>query len=81
MCKVDIHNGLFNNECVQSLGVFETKDLAFKALREFAHIRGLNMFYHRILLDPKDKQIQWIDFGSLRLFARIEEIGKESVEK
>lgn len=80
MWKVDIHKGLFSNECVQSLGVFGTEDSAFRALREFAVVRGFDMFYYRILLDPKDKQVQWIDFGSWSFFARIEETDKEGVD-
>lgn len=80
MWKVDIYKGLFSNECVQSLGVFETENLAFKTLKGFAYIQGFDMLYYRGLLDPKDKQVQWIDFGSWSFFARIEEIGKEGVD-
>lgn len=80
MWKVDIYNGLFSNECVQSRGVFETEDLAFIAIRKFAHNRGFDMLYYRILLDPKDKQVRWVDFGSWGLFARIEEINKEGTD-
>ena len=77
MWKIDIYNGLFSDEYMQSLGEFETKELAFTALNEFAQKHGFDIFYYRILNDPKDKQIQWIDFGSWSIFARIEEINKK----
>lgn len=81
MWKIDIYNGLFSDECVQSLGEFKTKELAFIALREFAQIHGFDMFYFRSLLDPKEKQVQWVDYGSWSYFARIEEIDEAGVEK
>lgn len=74
MWKIDIYTGLFSDQYVQSLGEFETKDLAFMALKEFAQMHGWDMLYYRILCDPKNKQVQWIDFGSWNIFARIEEI-------
>lgn len=77
MWKIDIYNGLFSDECVQSLGEFKAENLAFVALREFAQSRGFDMLYCRILLDPKDKQVQWIDYGSWSYFARIEEINEK----
>lgn len=80
MWKVDIYQGLFSNEYTFSLGVFETKDSAFKTLREFAQRYGFDMLYCRILLDPKDNKVQWIDFGSWTFFARIEEINKEGTD-
>lgn len=36
MWKIDIYTGLFSDQYIQSLGEFETKDLAFMALKEFA---------------------------------------------
>lgn len=81
MWRVDIHKGLFSNECVLPLGVFETEDLAFKTLRKFAYIHEFDMLYYRGLLDPKDCRVQWIDFGSWSFFARIEETDKEGVDK
>lgn len=78
MWKVDIYQGLFSNEYALSLGVFETKDSAFKTLRKFVQrYYGFDMLYYRILLDPKDNKVQWIDFDSWTFFARIEEIDKE----
>ena len=74
MWKIDIYNGLFSNECMQSLGEFETKESAFMALKEFAQTHEFDMLYYRSLCDPKNKQVQWIDFGSWSIFARIEEI-------
>ena len=73
MWKIDIYNGLFSDDYIWSLGEFETKELAFTALKEFAQMHKYNIPYYRILNDPKNKQIQWIDFGSWSLFARIEE--------
>ena len=77
MWKIDIYTGLFSDQYVQSLGEFETKDLAFMALKEFAQMHGWDMLYYRILRDPKNKQVQWIDFGSWNIFAPIEEINKK----
>lgn len=77
MWKIDIYNGLFSDECMQSLGEFETKKLAFMALKEFAQMHGFDMLYCRISNDPKNKQIQWIDYGSWSYFARIEEINRK----
>ncbi len=74
MWKVDIYNGLFSDKCMQSLGEFETEKLAFTALKEFAQMHGFDMLYFRSMIDPKNKQVQWIDFGSWSIFARIEEI-------
>ena len=74
MWKIDIYNGLFSDDYIRSLGEFETKELAFTALKEYAQIHKYNILYYRSLLDPKDRQIQWIDFGSWSIFARIEEI-------
>ena len=74
MWKIDIYNGLFSDDYIRSLGEFETKELAFTALKEYAQMHGCDMLYYRILNDPKDKQVQWIDFGSWSIFARIEEI-------
>ena len=74
MWKIDIYNGLFSDEYMQSLGEFETKELAFTALKEFAQMHKYNILYYRSLCDPKNKQVQWIDFGSWSIFARIEEI-------
>ncbi len=81
MWKIDIYNGLFSDECVQSLGEFETKESGFIALRQFAQMHGFDMFYFRSLLDPKEKQVQWVDYGSWSYFARIEEIGEVGAEK
>lgn len=58
MWKIDIYTGLFSDDYIQSLGEFETKDLAFMALKEFAQMHKYNIPYYRILNDPKDKQIQ-----------------------
>lgn len=77
MWKIDIYTGLFSDKYIQSLGEFETKDLAFMALKEFAKIHKYNIPYYRSLCDPKNKQVQWIDFGSWSIFARIEEINKK----
>lgn len=78
MWKIDIYNGLFSDDYIQSLGEFETKELAFTALKEYAQMHGCDMFYYyRILNDPKDKQIQWVDYGSWSYFARIEEINEK----
>ena len=77
MWKIDIYNGLFSDDYIRSLGEFETKELAFTALKEYAQMHGCDMLYYRILNDPKDKQIQWIDFGSWSIFATIEEIHKK----
>ena len=74
MWKIDIYNGLFSDDYIQSLGEFETKELAFTALKEYAQIHKYNILYYRSLYDPKNKQVQWIDFGSWSIFARIEEI-------
>ena len=74
MWKIDIYTGLFSDECMQSLGEFETEKLAFTALKEYAQIHKYNILYYRSLCDPKNKQVQWIDFGSWSIFARIEEI-------
>lgn len=77
MWKIDIYNGLFSDERVLSLGEFETTDLAFIALRQFAQMYGFDMLYYRGLLDPKNKHVQWVDFGSWSIFARIEEIDEK----
>lgn len=77
MWKIDIYNGLFSDDYIQSLGEFETKELGFTALKEYAQMHGYDTLYYRILNDPKDKQVQWIDFGSWSIFARIEEINKK----
>ena len=74
MWKIDIYNGLFSDDYIRSLGEFETEELAFTALKEYAQIHKYNILYYRILNDPKNKQVQWIDFGSWSIFARIEEI-------
>ena len=74
MWKIDIYNGLFSDDYIRSLGEFETKELAFTALKEYAQIHKYNILYYRSLCDPKNKQVQWIDFGSWSIFARIEEI-------
>ena len=74
MWKIDIYNGLFSDDYIRSLGEFETKELAFTALKEYAQIHKYNILYYRSLRDPKNKQVQWIDFGSWSIFARIEEI-------
>lgn len=74
MWKIDIYIGLFSDDYIRSLGEFETKELAFTALKEYAQMYGFDMLYCRILNDPKDKRVQWIDFGSWSFFARIEEI-------
>lgn len=77
MWKIDIYNGLFSDDYIRSLGEFETKELAFTALKEYAQMHGWDMLYYRSLCDPKNKQVQWIDFGSWSIFARIEEINKK----
>ena len=74
MWKIDIYNGLFSDDYIRSLGEFETKELAFTALKEYAQIHKYNILYYRSLCDPKNKQVQWIDFGSWSIFAKIEEI-------
>ena len=74
MWKIDIYNGLFSDDYIQSLGEFETEELAFTALKEYAQMHKYNILYYRSLCDPKNKQVQWIDFGSWSIFARIEEI-------
>ena len=74
MWKIDIYNGLFSDDYIRSLGEFETKELAFTALKEYAQMHGYDMLYYRSLCDTKNKQVQWIDFGSWSIFARIEEI-------
>lgn len=79
MWKIDIYNGLFSDDYIRSLGEFETEELAFTALKEYAQIHKYNILYYRSLCDPKNKQVQWIDFGSWSIFARIEEI-KEKEE-
>lgn len=77
MWKIDIYNGLFSDDYIRSLGEFETKELAFTALKEYAQMNKYNILYYRSLCDPKNKQVQWIDFGSWSIFARIEEINKK----
>ena len=77
MWKIDIYNGLFSDDYIRSLGEFETKELAFTALKEYAQIHKYNILYYRSLCDPKNKQVQWIDFGSWSIFAKIEEINKK----
>lgn len=77
MWKIDIYIGLFSDDYIRSLGEFETKELAFTALKEYAQMHGCDMLYYRILCDPKNKQVQWIDFGSWSIFARTEEINKK----
>ena len=77
MWKIDIYNGLFSDDYIRSLGEFETKELAFTALKEYAQTRQYNILHYRSLRDPKNKQVQWIDFGSWSIFARIEEINKK----
>ena len=77
MWKIDIYIGLFSDDYIRSLGEFETKELAFTALKEYAQMHECDMLYYRILNDPKDKQIQWIDFGRGSIFATIEEIHKK----
>lgn len=77
MWKIDIYNGLFSDDYIRSLGEFETKELAFTALKEYAQIHRYNILYYRSLRDPKNKQVEWIDFGSWSIFARIEEINKK----
>ena len=74
MQKIDIYNGLFSDDYIRSLGEFETEELAFTALKEYAQMHKYNILYYRSLCDPKNKQVQWIDFGSWSIFARIEEI-------
>ena len=74
MWKIDIYNGLFSDDYIRSLGEFETEELAFTALKEYAQMHKYNILYYRSLCDPKNKQVQWIDFGSWSIFARIEEI-------
>ena len=74
MWKIDIYNGLFSDDYIRSLGEFDTKELAFTALKEYAQMHKYNILYYRSLCDPKNKQVQWIDFGSWSIFARIEEI-------
>lgn len=74
MWKIDIYNGLFSDDYIRSLGEFETKELAFTALKEYAQMHKYNILYYRSLCDPKNKQVQWIHFGSWSIFARIEEI-------
>lgn len=74
MWKIDIYNGLFSDDYIRSLGEFETEELAFTALKEYAQMNKYNILYYRSLCDPKNKQVQWIDFGSWSIFARIEEI-------
>ena len=74
MWKIDIYTGLFSDEYMQSLGEFETEELAFTALKGYAQMHGCDMLYYRSLCDPKNKQVQWIDFGSWSIFARIEKI-------
>lgn len=77
MWKIDIYNGLFSDDYIRSLGEFETKELAFTALKEYTQMNKYNILYYRSLCDPKNKQVQWIDFGSWSIFARIEEINKK----
>ena len=77
MWKIDIYTGLFSDDYIRSLGEFETKELAFTALKEYAKMHKYNIPYYRILNDPKDKLVQWIDFGSWSIFATIEEINKK----
>ena len=77
MWKIDIYNGLFSDDYIRSLGEFETKELAFTALKEYAQMHKYNILYYRSLCDPKNEQVQWIDFGSWSFFARIEEINKK----
>lgn len=77
MWKIDIYNGLFSDDYIRSLGEFKTKELAFTALKEYAQMHKYNILYYRSLCDPKNKQVQWIDFGSWSIFARIEEINKK----
>ena len=77
MWKIDIYNGLFSDDYIRSLGEFETEELAFTALKEYAQTHQYNILYYRSLRDPKNKQVQWIDFGSWSIFARIEEINKK----
>lgn len=74
MWKIDIYTGLFSDDYMRSLGEFETKESAFTALKEYAQMHKYNILYYRSLCDPKNKQVQWIDFGSWSIFARIEEI-------